>query len=83
MDFETRMRKVIKDLVAPVIDRAQEDRTNIFKLKNNKKLFKQQINVLEKTIFKSKETNTLFDEFDSKFILFEVSVQRDIEKILA
>ena len=25
LDFETRMRKVVKDLVTPIVDRAQED----------------------------------------------------------
>ena len=32
MDFETRMRKVIKELLSPVLDRAQEDRELLLKI---------------------------------------------------
>ena len=35
MDFETRMRKIIKDLVGPLVDRQQEDRESILIIKKS------------------------------------------------
>eukprot|EP00347_Sterkiella_histriomuscorum_P019130 403342832 len=81
MDFETRMRKIIKDLVSPVIDRAQEDRQQILELKSDKNKLQEKVTTLENSIFKSRETNTIFDDFDQKFVEFEVSCQKQIEKI--
>ncbi|CDW79604.1 UNKNOWN [Stylonychia lemnae] len=80
MDFETRMRKVIKELVVPVIERQQEDRQNILKLKQSKKSHDDKISTLENTIFKSKDTSTIFDDFEQKFIKFEVNIKQDIER---
>ncbi len=74
MDFETRMRKTIKDLVSPIIDRAQEDRTLLFKLKATRKDHMERIKTIENSLFKSKESNTIFDDFETKFLQFEVAM---------
>ncbi len=53
MDFETRMRKVIKDFVTPVIERAQEDRKYINKLEKKRQKHEKRMVILETSVFKS------------------------------
>ena len=53
MDFETRMRKLIKDLVFPVIDKAEKDRASMLILKSKSKSYKQRITTLEQCLLKT------------------------------
>ena len=68
MEFETRMRKNIKDLVAPVVERAQEDRGMLLKLRTAKKDYKTRIHALENAVFKTKDSKTIFEKFENKLL---------------
>lgn len=41
----------------------------------------QRLKTIENSIFKSKETNTIFDDFETKFLHFEVAMHQSIDKV--
>ena len=69
------MRKTIKDLVGPVIERAQEDRTMLLKLKTAKKDYKTRIHAIENAVFKTKDSKTLFESFENKLLDQEINMK--------
>ena len=66
LDFETRMRKVVKDLVTPIVDRAQEDWSLIATLEKKKLQSDERINLIENAVFKNRQSTSLFDEFEQR-----------------
>ena len=65
MDFETRMRKVIKELLSPVLDRAQEDRELLLKINQRRKTQEDKVAILENSVFKTKNSTSMFDDIEN------------------
>ncbi len=61
------MRKVIKDVIDPVVDRNRLDWENIFALDKEMQQHLHRIELLEKALFKTKQQTSIFDEIDNKF----------------
>ena len=74
MHFETKMRMVIHDLMEPIIEMSQQDRSGMIEIKQKRKELVDRIELLEQAVFNmvpgSKTKNsrgnhknkTLFDE---------------------
>ena len=61
-EFETRMRKLIVDLVQPTVKKCNEDRENFGKLQAFAELQKARVDELETLLLKSDKQQTRFDE---------------------
>ena len=61
MEFETRMRKVIKDIVAPVLEKTLEDREFIINLEKQAEEHQRWLEFLENAMCQGETVNTVFD----------------------
>lgn len=82
MEFETRMRKLIKDLVQPIVDRGAEDRAMLTKLDYQKLDHNERLDTIEQALFKSKHAKSLFEEMDSKIAQMERELRSDSDKVM-
>lgn len=60
--FETHVRKLIRDLVEPTMQRASEDREVVNETKRVLNLVSRRLHELEYIIYKGNERNTIFDD---------------------
>jgi len=66
-DFETRMRKLVVDLIQPTILKINEDRENVSALKAAIKAEQIRVNELETAVFKKEGKDTHFENIYTKF----------------
>jgi hypothetical protein len=65
-DFETRIRKVISELLQPTIKRSKEDKETISEVKTVVTDCKQEVEEMKYTIDKIKKKNKQFDQIFKK-----------------
>mmetsp|Transcript_7828 Transcript_7828/g.7298 ORF Transcript_7828/g.7298 Transcript_7828/m.7298 type:complete len:88 (+) Transcript_7828:50-313(+) len=61
-DFETRMRKLVFEMLEPVVRKVNEDRDKMFKIKNDSDIHKKQIEDLEFAIMKTDNKTNVFED---------------------
>jgi hypothetical protein len=68
LDFEVRMRSLMKNVISPVIDLTTEDREAFFDLDQRHEAALDRIDKLEEAVFRTYETKgrTIFHEYDEK-----------------
>jgi hypothetical protein len=62
LDFETRMRRVIGDLVGPMLIRQQADSEVVLQITKDKVKIDERLNALELIVFKDESVATLIDD---------------------
>jgi len=62
LDFETRMRRVISDLVGPMLIRQQADSEVVLQITKDKVKIDDRLNALELIVFKDESVATLIDD---------------------
>ena len=78
LDFETRMRKIIKELVAPVVDRVQEDREAMLLFKREAARHEERLVALETIVFRDQEVSTLIDDLKLRIEEGEATVRKEV-----
>lgn len=78
LDFETRMRKIIKELVAPVVDRVQEDREAMLLFKREAGRHEERLVALETIVFRDQEVSTLIDDLKLRIEEGEATVRKEV-----
>jgi hypothetical protein len=68
MDFETKMRQLMRELLEPLIYKSKVDREMIFKLEKTDTDYEKRIDLLEQAVYnKNAETGTtMFDDMEKK-----------------
>lgn len=81
MDFETRMRRIIKDLVSPVVDRVQEDRENILVIKKTDAKTEERLIALETIVFKDATISTMIDDLRLRIEEGEAGIRKEVSEV--
>ena len=70
MNFETKVRGLMRELMDPVLTKGQKDREMIFQLEKEDQKFEERINLLEMAVYKqdTEGGNTKFDQIDDKIM---------------
>jgi len=66
-EFETRMRKVVIDLMQPTVAKLNEDRENVAGLRALAESQKNRVDELENIVLKKGSRSTHFDDIYKKF----------------
>ena len=66
-DMETRMRKVLMDLLQPTLNRSHEDRDEFVQVKKQLTTIEKTVADLDYTVNKTNQTPTAFEEIFTKF----------------
>ena len=74
MEFETRMRQLMRELLEPVIYKGKVDREMIFKLEKTDADVEKRIDLLEQAVYnKNAETGTtMFDDMEEKLLNMDI-----------
>jgi hypothetical protein len=81
MDFETRMRKVIKDLVGPLLDRQQEDRESLLVIKKTDAKTEERLVALETIVFKDANISTMVDDLRLRIEEGEALIRKEVSEV--
>lgn len=81
LDFETRMRKIIKDLVAPVIERVQEDRETMLILNKSNTKQDERLQALELIVFKDQTLSNLIDDLKMRIEEGEALIRKEVAEV--
>ena len=83
LNFETRMRQVIRRLVEPVVDMSQKDREGMIILESNYNTQIERINNLEEAVFNisAHGEETLFEKMAKKIKKNEIYMKKKIKEI--
>jgi hypothetical protein len=81
LDFETRMRKIIKDLVAPVVERVQEDREQMLVLRRNNAKIEERVTNLEVIVFKDQTLSNLIDDLKLRIEEGEALIRKEVAEV--
>ena len=81
MDFETRMRKIIKDLVGPLVDRQQEDRESILIIKKSDVKTEDRLIALETIVFKDANISTMVDDLRLRIEEGEALIRKEVSEV--
>ena len=70
MNFETKIRTLMRELIEPVLNKGQKDREMIMLLQRTDEDYEARINLMEQAIFEKQLINqrTRFDDIDDKFL---------------
>ena len=70
MNFETKIRTLMRELIEPVLNKGQKDREMIMLLQRTDEDYETRINLMEQAIFEKQLINqrTRFDDIDDKFL---------------
>jgi len=81
MDFETRMRKIIKDLVGPLVDRQQEDRESLLVIKKTDAKTEERLVALETIVFKDANISTMVDDLRLRIEEGEALIRKEVSEV--
>ncbi|CDW77434.1 UNKNOWN [Stylonychia lemnae] len=79
-DFETRMRKLVYELLQPTVQRSHEDREILYNSKKSLMNHQQRLEEIEYSLFKSTEKTTVFDQIYMKMAEMEQDRKSDQAK---
>lgn len=78
LDFETRMRRVISDLVGPMLIRQQADSEVVVQITKDKVKIDERLNALELIVFKDESVATLIDDLRLRIEQGEAETRKQI-----
>jgi hypothetical protein len=70
MNFETKIRTLMRELIEPVLNKGQKDREMIMVLQRTDDDFESRLNLIEQAVFEKQLINqrTKFDDISDKFL---------------
>ena len=70
MNFETKIRTLMRELIEPVLNKGQKDREMIMILQRTDDDFESRLNLIEQAVFEKQIINqrTKFDDISDKFL---------------
>jgi len=70
MNFETKIRTLMRELIEPVLNKGQKDREMIMVLQRTDDDFESRLNLIEQALFEKQLINqrTKFDDISDKFL---------------
>jgi hypothetical protein len=81
MDFETRMRKIIGQLLTPVMEQQQEDAETVMAAKKELEKSEERLRALEMVVFKDESLATLIDDMRFRIETGEANVRKEIAEV--
>ena len=75
------MRKIIKDLVSPVVERVQEDREQMLVLRKSTGKSEERLQALELVVFKDQTLSNLIDELKLRIEEGEANVRKEVAEV--
>ena len=81
LDFETRMRRVISDLVGPMLIRQQADSEVVLQITKDKVKIDDRLNALELIVFKDESVATLIDDLRLRIEEGEAETRKQIATV--
>jgi hypothetical protein len=78
MNFETKVRVLMSELMAPMMEKQQKDRELIYVQEKEHEKLDERINLLERAVFQTssdKKKKTLFDEMDEKLLAMSIELK--------
>jgi hypothetical protein len=81
MDFETRMRKMIGQLLTPVMEQQQEDAETVMAAKKELEKSEERLRALELVVFKDESLATLIDDMRFRIETGEANVRKEIAEV--
>lgn len=70
MNFEIKVRQLMRDLIEPLINKSRTDREMIFRVEKTEEGLARRVEILEKAVYKKDDdgTPTLFADMESKIL---------------
>ncbi len=81
MDFETRMRKLIAQLLTPVLDQQQTDAETVLTTRRDMDKHDERLKALELIVFKDASVATLIDDMRLRIEEGEAAVRKEIAEV--
>ena len=81
MDFETRMRKMIGQLLTPVMEQQQEDSEVVMAQRKDMDKCEERLKSLELIVFKDESVATLIDDMRLRIETGEANVRKEIAEV--
>mgnify|MGYP000942278218 CR=1 FL=1 len=77
MNFEIKVRQLMRDLIEPLINKGKTDREMIFRMEKTEEGLARRLDVLEKAVYKKDDdgTPTLFVDMESKILQMQVDLK--------
>ena len=75
------MRKIIKDLVAPVVERVQQDREQMLGLTKENAKQEERIKAIETIMFKDSNISTLIDDLKLRIEQGEATIRKEVAEV--
>ena len=77
MNFEIKVRQLMRDLVEPLINKGRADREMIFRIEKAEEGYARRLDVLEKAVYKKDDDGqpTLFAEMEARILEVQVDVK--------
>lgn len=78
MNFETKVRVLMSELMAPMMEKQQRDRELIYVQEKEHEKLDERINLLERAVFQTspdQKKKTLFDEMDEKLLTMSIELK--------
>ena len=81
VNFETKMRAMVRELIEPMLTKSVRDRELILALEKVDELSEERLDLLETCVFEKKpgEKRTKFDEYDDKFVSYQIELRKQRE----
>lgn len=80
MDFEARTKKMVHDLVDPLIIQGEEGMSSIYRFNAFMKKGEERLRTLEAIMLKGPKNGTIFEDIEQRIITSEVNLKIEIER---
>ena len=83
MNFETRVRVYIRELIEPMVHKSKVDREMIFKIQKSDENVADRLGLLEQAVYqRDTETGkTLFDQMEEKILEMDILLKTSIRDL--
>ena len=88
MNFETKMRSFVRELIDPIMTKGKVDREMIFRLDKQREQAEERIDILEQAVYRKDSITgqpTLFEQQEAKMLKIQCELKtrtQDIENLM-
>jgi hypothetical protein len=77
MNFEIKVRQLMRDLIEPLINKGKTDREMIFRMEKAEEGYAKRLDVLEKAVYKKDDDGqpTLFADMEARLMDVQIGVK--------
>lgn len=85
MNFEIKVRQLMRDLIEPLINKGKTDREMIFRMEKAEEGYARRLDVLEKAVYKKGDDGqpTLFADMEGRIQEVQLEVKASAQTLLA